>query len=109
MRTSNKVFRHRPDTVKTTDDARAHAEAWLADGFACIGRAFNMVDDPDLRWQWDKRTRDSVHGELIRLMLAFRTGKLELRAGAVAQDDGKFQRFLSTVAGQGAGGRAGTR
>lgn len=97
MRTSNKVFRHRPETVKTTDDARAHAEAWLADGFACIGRAFNMVDDPDLRWQWDKPTRDRVYARLTELMLAFQKGRIELRAGAVAQDDADFQRFVSML------------
>lgn len=84
--------------VRTIADARVHSARWLDAGLIAIGAAFNLTDDARIRFGWDADTCRRVERLCVELVRCANIGSLQLRAGAVAQDDQQLQRFLAAMA-----------
>lgn len=97
MKTISRVYRHRPQEVVTVEDARAHSEADLKDATAFIARAFNVCDNPDLRYRFDRATRDRVFDLCVQLLSVWKEGDLQIKAESVAAGDPAFQRMLAAL------------
>ena len=85
------------DKLASPDALRALARRSAETGLAFFARAFNCCNNPDLPYQWPKGTRDEVLRLLAQLVHLAEAGPIRPRAGAQAQDDAAFQRFMAKV------------
>lgn len=83
------------ETIVRVPREQATTNAKLGCGF--FARAFNLCDDAEIPYCWPKQTRDEVERLLTRLVHLAEGGPIRPRAGAQAQDDAAFQRFMTTV------------
>jgi hypothetical protein len=98
MKQKPRVYRHRPQEVVSREDARAHSEAYLQDGIAALGQAFNLTESAELRYCFDSETRREVIELCRQIVTLWGNRQIATRSLANAQDDAAFQRFMARAA-----------
>lgn len=58
---------------------------------------FNLGDEPNVPYTFDRKTREAVDEHVKALYALFHRGKLTPKQGALAQADSDFQRFMGKV------------
>ena len=62
---------------------------------ALLAHAVNHCDNPSVPYRYRDREQAEFIGICQRIYLLIERGEIESRAGAIAQDDDAFQRFIS--------------
>lgn len=78
---------------------RRLADVALEAGIIGIIRAFNLCGLPDVPYGFDEATTAEAKGLARQLMALHARARFTVRAGAVAQRDPEFQRFIQRAAG----------
>lgn len=76
---------------------RAVAEEQLKAGLCMVIRAFDLLEDPDVPWSFDGKTRKAVQEHGRAILGLFASGTIRVKREAQAQRDADFQRFMAKV------------
>ena len=81
----------------TPIDPRKQATTNARLGCGFFARCFNLCDDSEISYCWQKSTRAEAERLLAQLVHLAEEGPIRPRAGALAQSDAAFQRFMSKL------------
>jgi hypothetical protein len=86
-------------------DVRAMADSWFKNATLALIHAFNMANNPNIPFTYDKATLEQVTEHCRALMALQMSGGFKPKLAAMAQGDGEFQRFMGRVVGDGGAGQ----